>query len=257
LYPFLYPVWTNRIPFTSFARFVSSLKNKHCFFLILHNLDTLKNFIYKLQGEEPPKESAATAEDAAAEAAEDDHGDEPPFPPVYESGDDFEKAGEFKMQAADLKSEGKWDEALEKYTQAIQCAEPSSLLYANRAMALLKLDRPRAAERDGTLALKMNPDSAKALRVRGKARKVLGKYEAALKDLSQSQQIDFDEDAAEDLKELTKLHIEREKEEAHKRVEEEEKKRKRAEEIKKAQDDAKQEAAEERARNAAAGMGGT
>ena len=226
------------------------------FFLV--PIDVLKAYIQKLLGEpveEPTEDTKVPAtDDAAAAAAEDDGGQ--PFPPIYESGDDFDKAGDLKMEAADLKSDGKWEEALEKYTAAIQAAEPSPLLYANRAMALMKLNRPRAAERDGTLALEMNPDSAKALRVRGKARKALGKYEEALKDLSQSQQIDFDESAAEDLKELSKLHVDKEKEEAQKRVEEENKKKKRAEEIKQAQEDAKREAAEEDARKAAAGMGG-
>ena len=160
------------------------------------------------------------------------------------------------MKAADLKSEGKWGEALECYTSAIQAAEPSALLYANRAMALMKLNRPRAAEHDCSLALKLNPDSAKALRVRGKARKALGNYELALKDLSSSQQIDFDESVVQDLKELTELHVEKEKEEAQKRNEEEEKRRKRAEEIKKAQEEAKREAEKERAEAASAGMGG-
>lgn len=160
------------------------------------------------------------------------------------------------MEAADLKAENKWEEALEKYTAAILAAEPSALLYANRALALLKLHRPRAAERDCSLALTINPDSAKALRARGKARKELGKWEAALKDLSAAQQIDFDENTVDDLKELSELRLSHEKEEAQKRIEEEEKKRKRAEEIRKAQEEAKKEAEEERTREADGGMPG-
>ena len=52
------------------------------------------------------------------------------------------------------------------------------------------------------------------------------------------------------------MHVDKEKEEAQKRVQEEEKKKKRAEEIKQAQEEARREAAEEEARKAAAGMGG-
>lgn len=215
----------------------------------------------KADDSEPAKKSATedipTDDITTSNDNDNNNNDEEPFPPIYENGDDFEKATDFKMQAADLKSDGKWEEALEKYTAAILAAEPSALLYANRAMALMELNRPCAAERDCSLALEMNPDSAKALRMRGKARKVLGKYEEALHDLSASQQIDYDEGVVEDLKELTQLHIEKEKEEAQKRIEEEEKKRKRAEEIKKAQEDAQREAEEERAREAAGGMGGT
>lgn len=69
-------------------------------------------------------------------------------------------------------------------------------------------------------------------------------------------QIDFSESVVEDLKELSELHLQKEKESAQKRNEEEEKKRKRAEEIRKAQEDAKKEAEEDRARDAASGMGG-
>jgi len=42
--------------------------------------------------------------------------------------------------------------------------------------------------------------SAKALRVRGEAFKALGQYVKARDDLSAAQQIDYDDDAAEDLK---------------------------------------------------------
>ena len=90
--------------------------------------------------------------------------DEPPFPPMYESGDDFDKAGDLKMEASDLKSAGDFEGALAKYNEAVQCAEPSALLYANRADCLVKLDRPLAAVNDCDAALKMNPDSAKVRR---------------------------------------------------------------------------------------------
>jgi suppressor of tumorigenicity protein 13 len=143
---------------------------------------------------------------------------EPPFPPLFESGEDYDKAGNLKQEAAELSAAGDWEGALEKYTGAVLAAPPSALLYANRATALLKLDRPRAAERDCNEALKENPDSAKALRVRGKARKALGQWEAALHDLSASQQIDFDEGTVEDLKFLTEKHIEQERAEAAERI---------------------------------------
>jgi len=180
----------------------------------------------------------------AAAAADEDTGDEPAFPPLYSgSSEDFDKCGELKQEAADLKSSGDWEAALEKYTEAILVAPPSPLLLANRATALLKLGRPRAAERDCNEALKENPDSAKALRIRGKARKEMGDWEGALHDLSASQQIDFDEETVEDLKMLTEKRVEAEKAEAAKRNEEEERLRKKAAEIKKANEEAKREAA--------------
>jgi suppressor of tumorigenicity protein 13 len=187
---------------------------------------------------------------------EEDTSGEPAFPPLYESGEDFDKAGDLKQEAADLSSSGNWEGALEKYTAAVLAAPPSALLYANRANTLLKLGRPRAAERDCNEALKENPDSAKALRIRGKARKALGNWEDALHDLSASQQIDFDDGTVDDLKELTQMRIEHEIADASERNLQEERLRKKATDIKKAQEDAKREAAEEARRSGPGGMPG-
>ena len=212
------------------------------------HIEKLESKITSLGGSlDEDKDDAAPTEDTPPAAV-----DTSDFPPLYESGDDMEQAGEHKMQAADLKSEGKWEEALEKYTAAVLAAPPSSLLYANRAFCLFKLGKNAAAERDCDEALKMNPDSAKSLRVRGTVRKELENYEGALSDLSQAQAIDFDPDASEDLKVLTEKHVEQEKVVAQERIEKEEKMKKRAEEIKKAQEEAKMEAAKE----AADAMGG-
>ena len=46
---------------------------------------------------------------------------------------------------------------------------PSPLVYAKRAECFLKLKKPNAAVRDCEKALESNPDSAKALRIRGSA----------------------------------------------------------------------------------------
>lgn len=190
---------------------------------------------------------------------EDAANDEPPFPPMYESGEDVDKAADLKMTASDLKSNGDYEGALAKYTEAVQAAEPSALLYANRADCLLKVGRPRAAINDCDAALKMNPDSAKALRIRGTAKKEIGEYEAALTDLSASQTIDYNDQAAEDLKFCSEKHVELEKENAKKRNKEEEKLRKKAADIKKAQEEAKREAAaaSSSASASAGGMGGS
>lgn len=193
-------------------------------------IDELQSELKVLKGD--------NSSDRAVETEEDDVTSEAPFPPLYESGEAFEKAGDLKMEASDLVSNGNYEGALEKFTEAILAAPPSALLYANRATALLKLGRPKAAERDCDCALKENPDSAKALRVRGKARKDLGKWEDALKDLSASQQIDFDEGTVDDLKFLAEKHVEAELAEAETRNKEKERLRKRAEEIRKAREEA-------------------
>jgi suppressor of tumorigenicity protein 13 len=177
-----------------------------------------------------------------------DTGVEEPFPPIYitEGGmEDFEMASNYKLEASDLFANGNFVGALEKYTAAILAAPPSALLYANRATSLYKLQRYRAAERDCNEALKENPDSAKALRIRGKVRKELMMWEEALSDLSASQQIDYDESTVEDLKFLTEKRLEHEKLVASERIQQEERLWKKAEEIKKAREDALREAEDE------------
>jgi suppressor of tumorigenicity protein 13 len=216
------------------------------------NAEVLESYIGKLK----TKISDLGGEDDEPETADAEEKDE--FPPLYSSGDDTEQAGEYKQQAADKKSEGNWEEALDLYTKAVLAAPPSALLYANRAIILLKLSKHKAAERDCNAALALNPDSAKALRVRGTARKEMEHWEGALHDLSQAQAIDFDPDAVEDLKFLSEKHVEHEKVEAQERIEKEAKLRKRADDIKAAKKEAKQEEAEQRqqSRGAGGGMGG-
>jgi len=191
-----------------------------------------------------------TKEEATAEAAVEEKEEEEAYPPMYQSGDDMDQAGTYKMEASDLKSAGNYAAAMDKYTLAIQAASPSALLLANRADALLRLGRSGAAVRDCSCALEKNPDSAKALRIRGRAYKELGEYEKSRKDLSSSQGIDYDDDAAEDLKFVTEKVKGIDKEKVQKKLEEEKKLKKRAEEIRKAQEEARREAEEEERKDA-------
>lgn len=64
----------------------------------------------------------------------------------------------------------------------------------------LRQSKPNAAVRDCNAALSLNQDSAKALKCRGKAYRMLGDYELALRDLSDAQRIDFDEGIEEMLR---------------------------------------------------------
>jgi len=122
---------------------------------------------------------------------------------------------------------------------------------------LEKLGHYKAAETDCKLALEQNPDSAKALKTRGKLRyQHLDDWEGALSDLSQAQSIDFDPDIADILKELTKKRIEKEKLEAEERIKEECALRKKAEDIKRAREEARREEEEAAASAAQGGMPG-
>ena len=101
--------------------------------------------------------------------------------PQYESGEDYENQSELKMKAADSKNAGNLEEALESYNGAVQAAPPSALLLSNRAIVLERLGHYKAAELDCKLALEQNPDSAKALKTRGKLRfEHLNDWEGAL-----------------------------------------------------------------------------
>ena len=79
-------------------------------------------------------------------------------PPMYETGEDYDKATDYKMEAADLKSAGDYPAALEKYNLAITSAPPSALLLATRADTLFRLDRFDAAVVACNAALGENPD---------------------------------------------------------------------------------------------------
>lgn len=141
------------------------------------------------------------------------------FPPMYETGDDMDKATTYKMEASDLKNEGDYQGALEKFNLAITSAPPSAMLLANRGDILFRLNQFKASVRDCDAALEKNPDSAKALRTRGKSFKSLGEYEKARKDLSAAQMIDYDDGAAEALKFVTEKMKEIESEKVKKKLE--------------------------------------
>jgi len=159
------------------------------------------------------------------------HGDES-LPLYGGENNDMDKAVQFKCEAADLKAAKKYSEAVEKYSMAIISAPPSALLYANRADSLFRLERYEHAILDCDEAIKLNPDSAKALRIRGKCQKEIGAWEKARQDLSASQTIDFDDVAAEDLKFVKEKVREIEQKRVQERLKEEEKMKKRVEEVK-------------------------
>eukprot|EP00238_Polyblepharides_amylifera_P005985 CAMPEP_0196597070 /NCGR_PEP_ID=MMETSP1081-20130531/89373_1 /TAXON_ID=36882 /ORGANISM="Pyramimonas amylifera, Strain CCMP720" /LENGTH=212 /DNA_ID=CAMNT_0041922327 /DNA_START=42 /DNA_END=680 /DNA_ORIENTATION=+ len=66
-------------------------------------------------------------------------------------------------------------------------------MFAKRAACFLRLLKPNAAIRDCDAALKLNSDSGRAYKIRGTAHRILGQWEAALKDLAEGQALDYDE----------------------------------------------------------------
>jgi len=218
--------------------------------------DVVQSYIDGLKSQLPEDEAAASPSEEVEETVEAEAAPATASDlPQYESGEDYDKATTYKMEAADLKSAGDYTSALDKYNQAITSAPPSALLLANRADVLFKLERFSEAVADCNVALENNPDSAKACRIRGRSYKELGEYEKARKDLSAAQQMDYDGVAGADLKFVVEKMAELEAETVKKNLEAEEKLKKKAEEIKKAREEAKREAEEEEAARSAAGSG--
>mmetsp|Transcript_109744 Transcript_109744/g.342061 ORF Transcript_109744/g.342061 Transcript_109744/m.342061 type:complete len:279 (-) Transcript_109744:36-872(-) len=110
---------------------------------------------------------------------------------------DMDKQGELKQQAQEALEDGDAAKAVAKLSEAMELGGVSAMMVAKRAELLLKQKRFRAAIEDATLALRLNPDSGKAYRVRGKARRFLGEYEGSSADLSQAQKIDYDDGVAD------------------------------------------------------------
>ena len=102
-----------------------------------------------------------------------------------------------ELEAASLHAEGNcafgearytdaalaYTSALETITQSRGAESHSAALYANRALALLKLLRPAEAEEDCCAALSIVPTHAKALLRRAEARIQLRQYVEAVDDL--------------------------------------------------------------------------
>ena len=133
---------------------------------------------------------------------------------------DEDACAEAKSKASNAFNTGDYAVAVDEYTKAILIA-PSPLTYAKRAEVLIKLRRPNAAIRDCDAALKMNPDSAKALKIRGAACRYLGRWNDANRDLSAGLNADFDETYGEIHKKVLSVVHEMHVREGKKRAERE------------------------------------
>ena len=78
---------------------------------------------------------------------------------------------EAKSNASQAFSNGDFASALEEYTKALRLQPTSALTFSKRAECFVKLKRNKAAKQDCEQALKINPDSAKAMKVLGTAQR--------------------------------------------------------------------------------------
>ncbi|GAB2211640.1 hypothetical protein Droror1_Dr00024964 [Drosera rotundifolia] len=86
-----------------------------------------------------------------------------------------------KEQGNEYFKQKKFNEAIDSYSRSIALS-PSSVAYANRAMAYVKIKRFREAEDDCTEALNLDDRNIKAYSRRATARKELGKLRESLED---------------------------------------------------------------------------
>ncbi|KAJ8611959.1 hypothetical protein CTAYLR_004402 [Chrysophaeum taylorii] len=121
------------------------------------------------------------------------------LPPAFpEECADLDKQADLKTQAEEKLAAGDVDAALGFFSDAIALGAPSATMLCKRGDLLLKRGRPAAAAADATKALEINQDSAKAYRLRAKARRKLGQYDDSSADFGQAQRIDFDDGVVEE-----------------------------------------------------------
>ncbi|KAJ1954935.1 RNA polymerase II-associated protein 3 [Dipsacomyces acuminosporus] len=92
------------------------------------------------------------------------------------------KAEELKAQGNSAFTRGDYASAVAQYSKAIDADRTNSVYFTNRAMALIKLERYGEAAEDCTQALRLSPNSVKALWRRGTAHFHLNKYREARDD---------------------------------------------------------------------------
>lgn len=114
----------------------------------------------------------------------------------------LELASDKRDEAMAAVADGRLEDAIAAYTEAIKNNPCSALMYAKRASIYVKMQKPNAAIRDCDKAIEMNPDSAQPYKWRGKAHRLLGHWEEAFHDLSKSCQLDYDDDANQALHEV-------------------------------------------------------
>lgn len=102
------------------------------------------------------------------------------------------KMEQFKAQANQLFKTGKYAEAMDYYTKAIE-AEPASketaICYANRSFAACKLEQYGQALNDASKAIELDPQYVKAYYRRAAANTALNNHKSALEDFKKVAQL--------------------------------------------------------------------
>lgn len=86
---------------------------------------------------------------------------------------------DFKLAGNQLFQVEKYEEAIEKYSQAIEIDPSNERLYSNRAAAYIAMENWQGAIKDAEFAIELNPDFAKAFTRLGTALKGAGLWKKA------------------------------------------------------------------------------
>lgn len=106
-------------------------------------------------------------------------------------------------------SDGDLDAAIRLFGEAIQHNPHQAVLFAKRAQILLRQKKPNNAVRDAEKALTLNQDNALAHKCKGKALRLLGKWEESALALAAGQKCDYDYDTQELLKTVVQPNAEK------------------------------------------------
>lgn len=99
-------------------------------------------------------------------------------PPKVATKDDEMKASSLKDEGNDLMKQNKYEEAIEKYSEAIQTV-PNAIYYCNRAAAYSKVGQHEEAVKDAKAALQLESGYSKAYARMGFAYLNMNKYPEA------------------------------------------------------------------------------
>merc|ERR1719230_632243 len=97
-----------------------------------------------------------------------------------ENQDPKKVADEYKKMGNMLLQVSKFDEAIEKFTKAIELNPDNEKFYSNRALAYLKLKKYKRAASDGKKALQLKPDYVNGALRLGEAEKALKNYQSSV-----------------------------------------------------------------------------
>eukprot|EP01102_Stenamoeba_stenopodia_P010318 TRINITY_DN3098_c0_g1_i2.p1 TRINITY_DN3098_c0_g1~~TRINITY_DN3098_c0_g1_i2.p1 ORF type:complete len:260 (-),score=58.98 TRINITY_DN3098_c0_g1_i2:941-1633(-) len=115
------------------------------------------------------------------------------------------EADKLKEEANKQFGRGRYSEALELYSKAIELVNDNAILYSNRAFCHIKLENYGSAIADATKSIELDPKYIKGYYRRGTANLALAKYKLALTDFKKVVQIAPNEkDAVSKLQECDK-----------------------------------------------------